>query len=78
MFYSPKFSTEILKSNTDFVDSNGDLLREQIKDKAWQFDRALVNLLLSNETIAEPFFDEVSDGRFIFNNTHRCQFSDFW
>lgn len=61
--------TELLKRNSDFVDENGELLRESIKNKAWNFDHDLVNLLLSDETIAEHFFDEISEGRFIFNNT---------
>ena len=60
--------TELLKENSDFVDDTGELLRESIKDKAWNFDRELVNLLLKDDMIASHFFDEVSNGRFIFNN----------
>ena len=60
--------TELLKTNSDFVDDTGELRRENIKNRAWDFDRELVNLLLSDETIASHFFDEVSEGRFIFNN----------
>ena len=60
--------TELLKTNSDFVDNTGELRRENIKNRAWDFDRELVNLLLKDETIASHFFDEVSDGRFIFNN----------
>lgn len=60
--------TELLKTNSDFVDDTGELRRENIKNRAWDFDRELVNLLLSDETIASHFFHEVSDGRFIFNN----------
>ena len=60
--------TELLKTNSDFVDDTGELRRENIKNRAWDFDRELINLLLSDETIAPHFFDEVSDGRFIFNN----------
>ena len=60
--------TELLKTNSDFVDDTGELRRENIKNRAWDFDRELVNLLLSDEIIASHFFDEVSEGRFIFNN----------
>lgn len=59
---------ELLKDNLKFVDNTGELRRENIKNSAWDFDRELVNLLLSDEAIAAHFFDEVSDGRFIFNN----------
>ncbi len=40
--------TELLK-DSNFVDETGELLREMIKNKAWNFDRELVNLLLSDE-----------------------------
>ena len=60
--------TELLKENSDFVDDTGDLHRERIKDKAWNFDRELIDLLLKDDMIASHFFDEVSEGRFIFNN----------
>jgi adenine-specific DNA-methyltransferase len=59
---------ELLKTNFDFVDDTGELRRENIKNRAWDFDRELINLLLTDETIAPHFFDEVSDGRFVFNN----------
>ncbi len=66
--------TELLKTNPNFVDNTGELLRESIKDKAWNFDQELLNLLLIDETIAAQFFDEVSDGHFIFNNTRFIQY----
>ena len=66
--------TELLKNNPNFVDNTGELLRESIKDKAWNFDQELVNLLLTDETIASYFFDEVSAGRFIFNNNRFIQY----
>lgn len=66
--------TELLKTNPNFVDNSGELLRESIKDKAWNFDQELVNLLLTDETIASHFFDEVSDGCYIFNNTRFIQY----
>ena len=59
---------DLLKSNPNFVGVTGELRRENIKNRAWDFDRELVNLLLSDETIASHFFDEVSEGRFIFNS----------
>ena len=55
--------TELLKENSNFVNETGELrFANRIKNKAWDFDRELVNLLLSDETIASHFFDEVSEG----------------
>lgn len=68
--------TELLKENSNFVNETGELRREHIKNKAWDFDRELVNLLLSDETIASHFFDEVSEGRFIFNNKKFIEYFD--
>ena len=73
----PRFDeklTALLTSHPDLVNKNGELLRERVKEKAWQFDPDLINLLLTDETIAPKFFDEVSDRRYIFNNTRFIQY----
>ena len=58
---------ELLKTNPDFVDDTGELLRDRIKHFAWQFDHDLINLLLTDKEIESKFFEEVN-GRWIFNN----------
>ena len=57
----------LLKTNPDFVDSTGDLLRNRVKSYAWEFDHDLISLLLTDEEIESKFFEEVN-GRWIFNN----------
>ena len=59
--------TTLLKTNPDFVDNTGELLRDRIKHSAWQFDHDLINLLLSDKEIELKFFEKVN-GRWIFNN----------
>ena len=59
--------TKLLKTNPDFVDDTGELLRDKIKILAWEFDHDLINLLLTDEEVESKFFDEVN-GRWIFNN----------
>lgn len=66
--------TDLLKSNPDYLDDTGELHREHIKNKAWDFDKDLINLLLSDDTIASHFFEEVSEGRYIFNNKKFVQY----
>ena len=62
----------LLKTNPDFVDDTGELLRDRIKHCAWQFDRDLINLLLTDQEIESKFFEEINgeeiNGRWIFNN----------
>ena len=57
----------LLKTNPDFVDETGELLRDRVKNSAWDFDHDLINLLLEDEEIESKFFEEVN-GRWIFNN----------
>lgn len=60
--------TELLKTDNDFVDNDtGELLRERIKRRAYDLDKDLITLLLSDDTIATAFFEEIA-GRWIFNN----------
>ena len=57
----------LLKTNPDFVDDTGELLRDRIKHHAWQFDHDLINLLLTDKEVEVKFFKEIN-GRWIFNN----------
>ena len=59
--------TKLLKTNPDFIDDTGELLRDKIKILAWEFDHNLINLLLSDPEVESKFFEEVN-GRWIFNN----------
>ena len=56
----------LLKSAPDYVDESGELLRARLIDHAYQLDHSLIRLLLTENEIAEKFFEEV-DGRWIFN-----------
>ena len=58
--------TALLKSNSDYVDEAGELLRARLIDRAYQLDHSLIRLLLTDNEIAEKFFEEV-DERWIFN-----------
>ena len=60
--------TRLLKSNSDYVDGTGELLRDKIKDLAWKFDPDLIKLLMSDEVVESKFFKEIN-GRWIFNNS---------
>ena len=57
----------LLKTNPDFVDDTRELLRDRVKNSAWQFDHDLINLLLTEKEVESKFFEEVN-GRWIFNN----------
>ena len=64
--FDEKF-TELLKTHKDFVDDTGELLRERIKRHAYDLDKDLITLLLSDDTVAAEFFEEIA-GRWVFNN----------
>ena len=57
----------LLETNPDFVDGTGELLRDRVKNCAWDFNHDLINLLLTDGEIESKFFEEVN-GRWIFNN----------
>ena len=47
---------ELLKAHNDFVDDNtGELLRERIKRRAYDLDKDLITLLLSDDTVAAAY-----------------------
>ncbi len=57
---------ELLKTNHNLVDDEGELLIAAVQDRAWKMDRDLVKLLLSDKEIKAKFFDEI-EGHWIFN-----------
>jgi adenine-specific DNA-methyltransferase len=57
---------DLLKTNHNFVDDEGELLIAAVQDHAWKIDRDLVKLLLSDKEIEAKFFEEI-DGHWIFN-----------
>ncbi|MCI0478892.1 MAG: hypothetical protein L0Y55_21830, partial [Anaerolineales bacterium] len=58
--------TALLKTDPRFVDDDGELIIAAVQDRAWQVDRALVKLLLSDAEIKAKFFEEI-EGHWIFN-----------
>ena len=57
---------DLLKTNHDLVDDEGELLIAAVQDRAWKMDHDLVKLLLSDQEIKAKFFDEI-EGHWIFN-----------
>jgi len=58
--------TNLLKTDPRFVDDEGELILAAVQDRAWQVDRDLVKLLLSDTEIKAKFFEEI-EGHWIFN-----------
>lgn len=56
----------LLKSDSRFVDDEGELVKAAVIDRAWKIDRELVKLLLGKPEIKAKFFDEI-EGHWIFN-----------
>ncbi len=56
----------LLKTDSRFIDDEGELVEAAVIDRAWQIDRALVRLLLREPDIKAKFFDEI-EGHYIFN-----------
>jgi hypothetical protein len=57
---------ELLKTDSRFVDDEGELVKAAVIDRAWKIDRDLISLLLSKPEIKGKFFDEI-EGHWIFN-----------
>ena len=57
---------EILKTDSRFVDDEGELVKAAVIDRAWKIDHDLVRLLLGKPEIKEKFFDEI-EKHWIFN-----------
>ncbi|MCY3992573.1 MAG: site-specific DNA-methyltransferase [Caldilineaceae bacterium] len=58
--------TELLKSDSRFIDDEGELVTTAVESRAWQTDLDLVRLLLADTDIKAKFFDEI-DGHWVFN-----------
>jgi len=56
----------ILKTDSRFVDDEGELVKAAVIDRAWKIDRDLVKLLLGDPVIKGKFFDEI-EKHWIFN-----------
>jgi len=57
---------EILKTDSRFVDDEGELVKAAVIDRAWKIDHDLVRLLLGKPEIKKKFFDEI-EKHWIFN-----------
>lgn len=57
---------DLLKTNPNLVDDEGELLIAAVTDRAWKIDHDLVKLLLSDKEIKDKFFEEI-EGHWIFN-----------
>ncbi|MBI5841951.1 MAG: site-specific DNA-methyltransferase [Chloroflexi bacterium] len=57
---------DLLKTDHNLVDDEGELLLAAVQDRAWKIDHDLVKLLLSDEEIKAKFFDEI-EKHWIFN-----------
>jgi adenine-specific DNA-methyltransferase len=57
---------DLLKTDSRFVDENGELVKAAVLDQAWKINRDLVKLLISDPQIKGKFFDEI-EGHWIFN-----------
>ena len=55
-----------LKSDSRFVDEDGELVIAAVLDHAWRTDHGLVKLLLADKETRAKFFDEI-DGHFVFD-----------
>jgi adenine-specific DNA-methyltransferase len=62
----------LLKSDSRFVDDDGELILAAVQDAAWKVDRNLVKLLLSDPEIKAVFFEEI-EGHWIFEDQCRAR-----
>ena len=56
----------LLKTDSHFIDEEGELVKAAVIDRAWKIDHGLVRLLLGDADIKAKFFDEI-EGHWIFN-----------
>jgi len=57
---------DLLKTDSRFVDDEGELVKAAVIDRAWKIDQDLVKLLLGKPEIKKKFFDEI-EAHWIFN-----------
>lgn len=60
--------TSLLKSDTRFVDDDGEIIVAAVQDQAWKNDHALIALLLGNNDTKGKFFEEIA-GHWVFTAT---------
>ena len=56
----------LLKTNRNLVDDEGELLIAAVQDRAWKIDHDLIKLLLLDDEIKAKFFDEI-ESHWVFN-----------
>ena len=66
---------ELLKEDTRFVDSEGNLLKNRIVELALKLDENLIKLLLQNDRIKQHFFKDI-DGVLVFDKEKFMKFID--
>jgi len=49
----------ILRTDSRFIDQDGELVKAAIIDRTWKIDRDLVKLLVSDANIKQKFLDEI-------------------
>ncbi|NQT00719.1 MAG: site-specific DNA-methyltransferase [Planctomycetes bacterium] len=57
---------DVLKTDSRFVDDEGELVKAAVIDRAWKIDHDLVKQLLGKPAIKKKFFDEIEE-HWIFN-----------
>lgn len=57
---------DLIKSSENFVNSNGDILRNVVKDAANSEDSDLIKLLASDEQLKTAFFNKISNDIYVF------------
>jgi adenine-specific DNA-methyltransferase len=57
---------DLLKTNHNLVDDDGELILSAVQDKAWKIDHELVRLLLQDQEVKEKFFTEI-ESHWVFN-----------
>jgi len=66
---------ELLKEDTRFVDSEGNLLKNRIVELVLKLDENLIKLLLQNDRIKQHFFKDI-DGVLVFDKEKFMKFID--
>ncbi|MBO8140356.1 MAG: site-specific DNA-methyltransferase [Thermosipho sp. (in: Bacteria)] len=66
---------EILKEDTRFVDSEGNLLKNTIIEYALKLDKDIIKLLLKNDRVKQHFFRDI-DGTLVFDKERFMKFID--
>ena len=56
----------LLKTDSRFIDEEGELVKAAVIDRAWKIDHDLVRLMLREPDIKAKFFDEIEE-HYIFN-----------